>query len=224
MEKMCINEQMDKLKEVIIHTLAENLVCLLHHGSRARGEARPDSDYDLILIVKKISRDIFKTLRDDLYDFPHFTFYLLSLHDLETMHKGQHLQFLHVIPLYGDFEIDLPTKEEVKRYIAHMRTADLHIFRHTLIHPHSPQGRAKLVYYGLKDLYIYLSYLVFCESDQLPLTRKDTIDYFTKKNKYELGVRLLRILDNFDKKKDDVAKDPDHYLLLPEEFFRKSVP
>jgi predicted nucleotidyltransferase len=35
-------------------TLGENLVSIILFGSRARGDARPDSDVDLLLIVKNI--------------------------------------------------------------------------------------------------------------------------------------------------------------------------
>jgi hypothetical protein len=63
--------------------------------------------------------------------------------------------------------------------------------------------------------------LAFSEEGKLPLTRKQTIAYFRKKKKHSLGIRLLRILDNWDSHKEDVANTPDPYLFLLEEFFRK---
>lgn len=46
--------------------LHDNLVSLILFGSRARGEARPDSDVDLLLVVKDLNRAS-QTL-DDLDD------------------------------------------------------------------------------------------------------------------------------------------------------------
>ena len=136
-------------------------------------------------------------------------------------HKTDFLEFLYAKPLYGSLEMKLPTKEEVTNYINHKRRDTLAIIRHTLILPHANERKAKLVYYSLKDAYICLSYLAFSERGKLPPTRKQTIAYFKHWKRYSLGIRLLEILDNWDSYKEDATKNPDFYLFLLEEFFRK---
>ncbi|MFB0543861.1 MAG: hypothetical protein ACETVR_03670, partial [Candidatus Bathyarchaeia archaeon] len=62
---MNINVFRDKL----VSTLSENLIYLVHTGSRVRGEARSDSDYDFTLIVSEIDKGVLDKIRDVLSDY-----------------------------------------------------------------------------------------------------------------------------------------------------------
>lgn len=212
---------LESFKLAVTKALRNNLVCLLHHGSRAKGEARLDSDYDSVIITKHVDKQVIKILKDTFSRYPQFSFYLLSLDDLETMPRGHFLEFLYAKPLYGSLEMKLPTKEEVINYINHKGRETLSIIRHTLILPHHNDRKAKLVYYSLKDAYICLSYLAFSESGKLPSTRKHTIAYFKQWKRESIEIRLLEILDNWNSYKEDVTRTPDSYLFLLEEFFGK---
>jgi hypothetical protein len=212
---------LQSFREDVLGALQSNLLCLLHHGSRAKGEARPDSDYDSVIVTKNISKEVITSLQTVFLKYPQFSLYLLSLDELKTMPRGQCLQFLYAKPLHGTLDVELPTKEETVNYIAHKRRDTLDTIRHMLTFPHPTERKTKLVYFSLKDAYICLSYLAFSEEGKLPLTRKQTIAYFKKKKKHRLGTRLLGILDDWDLHKEDVANTPDPYLYLLEEFFRK---
>ena len=131
--------------------------------------------------------------------------YLLSLDELNTMPRGHRLGYLYAKPLYGSLDLELPTKEETINYIAYKRKDSLDTIRHILTLPHPTERKAKLAHYSLKDAYI----------------ARATIAYFKKKKKHNLGIRLLKILDNWDSYKEEIAKAPDPYLFLLEEFFRK---
>jgi predicted nucleotidyltransferase len=212
---------LQNFREDVLEALKSNLICLLHHGSRAKGEARPNSDYDSVVITKKINKEVITSLQSVSLKYPEFSLYLLSFDELKTMPRGHCLEFLYAKPLYGSIDLELPTKEETVNYIAHKRRDTLDMIRHMLTLPHSTERKMRLVYYSLKDAYICLSYLAFSEEGKLPPTRKETITYLRKKKKQNLGIRLLRILDRWDSHKEDVANTPDAYLYLLEEFFRK---
>jgi len=211
-----------KFKNRAIAALGENLVCLLHHGSRAKGEAHPESDYDVIVIVKEIDESVLKAMQKLFERNPHFSSYVLSVRDLETMPKAHLLEFVYAKPLYGKFKVEPPTSEDVRQYLSFSRREELSMIRHFLLHPHPPERKAKYIYYGLKFVYVYLSFLVFIESAKLPPTRKETKAYFKQKRSSPLGVRLLQILDNWKVHRDKVAKDPDRYLFMLECFFRET--
>ncbi len=209
------------LKDDVLDALHSNLVCLLHHGSRAKGEATSDSDYDSVIITKKMNKEVITSLQRVFLKYPQFSLYLLSLDELNTMPRGHRLGYLYAKSLYGNLNLELPTKEETIEYIAYKRKDSLDTIRHMLTLPHPPERKAKLAHYSLKDAYICLSYLAFSEEGKLPQTRKQTLAYFKKKKRHSLGIRLLKILDNWDSHKEDVANSPDSYLYQLEEFFRK---
>ena len=62
------NQIQDKIK-TIIHTKDPDATAYLF-GSRARGDYRPDSDWDILILVdaKQVTDDIENKFRDDLYD------------------------------------------------------------------------------------------------------------------------------------------------------------
>jgi len=209
-----------KFRDDAATALGDNLICLLHHGSRAKCEAHVESDYDSIIIVKKVNRKTIKTVQNLLQNHPGFTAFLLSLRDIESLPKGHLLEFKYAKLLYGKLEVKIPTSEEVKQYLSHSRREELFSIRHWLTLPHPLERKARVAYYELKFLYVYLSYLAFIETGELPPTRKQTIAYFEHRKGHTLGVKLLRILDNWASYRDKVAKNPDHYLFMLERFFR----
>jgi len=221
---MRMEEILRKFRDDAISALGSNLICLLHHGSRAKCEAHAESDYDSIIVVKRVSEETIKSIQNLLHNHPRFTAYLLSLRDVESLPKGHLLEFVHAKPLYGKFKVDVPTAEEVRQYLSHSRREELTSIRHWLMLPHPPERKARMTYYELKFAYVYLSYLAFIESGKLPPTRKDTIAYFKRRRGYSLGVRLLQILDNWSNYKDDLASNPDRYLFMLEKFFRTARP
>jgi predicted nucleotidyltransferase len=219
---------MDKVlrefKKEALAALGDDLVCLLHHGSRAKGEAHAESDYDVIIVVKKTDTKVLSSLRKVIQRHANLSTYLLTLRDLQTLPKGHLLEFTHARPLYGTIRVDTPLPEDAEQYIGHMRRDELDSVRHYLLHPHPTERKVKRVYYGLKSTYIYLSFLAFSKSGKLPKTRKETIAYFRHMKPYRDGVRLLQLFDNWTIKEAAVTKDPDRYLLMLENFLKDVLP
>jgi len=215
---------LQKFRDDAKTALGSNLICLVHHGSRAKCEAHAESDYDSIIIVKKLNAKTIKTVQNLLQSNPGFTSYLLSLHDIKGLPKGHLLEFVYAKPLYGRLKVKTPTSEEVTQYLSHSRRDELFSIRHYLTLPHPSEKKARTAYYWLKFVYVYLSYLAFIETGKLPATRKQTIAYFENRKGYSKGVKLLRILDNWASYKGKVGKNPDHYLFMLEKFFRNASP
>jgi len=213
-----------KFKEEAIATLGENLICLMHHGSRAKGEAHPESDYDIVIAVKTINEATFDSIRNIVKPYPRLSTYLMSAQELRMLPRVHLLQLVHGRPLYGKINVEKPTQDEVKQFMGHIRHDELDRVRHYLLHPHSMEKKTKYVYYGLKSAYLYLSYLVFSESGELPKTRKKIIAHFRKLKTCKEGVRLLRILDRWNVHEARVAENPHRYMFLLEKFFRNAVP
>lgn len=219
-----MDEVLIKLKEDLVKTLGDNMVCLIHTGSRVRGEAIEESDYDVFLVVNWVDSSVIEKMRRVFSDYPDFSAYFVSEQEFKTLPRAQLLQLLYSKRLYGEIKYKLPTKEEVKHYITLMRREWSDRVRHYLVIPHSKEKMAKNVHFALKYAYLYLSYRMFLETGRLPRTRKETIAYLKERRSQDLGTRLIEIQDSWNLYKEDVARKPDYYLFLLEEFFRESRP
>jgi len=215
---------LEDVRNRIVESLSGNLVCLFLTGSRAKGEEREESDYDLALIVSKADEETLRTLRDVFLDHKGFSVYLLDEDDLRTLPKAMFLQFVHSKKLYGDFDYPLPSAEDVTDYMDIVRRGWLDRIRHYLILPHPREKLASAVLPALKDVYLCLSYLTFTETGTLPKTRKDTIAFLKGEGGNPLHVNLMKTLENWDSKKDKIMEDPLPILLQIEAFFRMLSP
>jgi hypothetical protein len=65
---------------------------------------------------------------------------------------------------------------------------------------------------------------MFYETGALPKTRKEVIAYLREKENQKLGLKLIKIQDNMQLHMKDIARKPEHYLFLLEEFLRKACP
>jgi len=213
-----------KLKEDLVKTLGDNLTCLIHTGSRVRGEATEKSDYDVFLVVKTIDSSVIERMRRVFSDYPDFSAYFVSKQEFKTLPRAQLLQLQYSEKLHGEIKYKSPTKKEVRDYISLMRRDCLDRVRHYLVIPHQQERLVRIAHFTLKQACLYLSYEMFLETSRLPKTRKETITYFEERKSQELGIRLVRIQDNWNLHEEDVARNPESYLFLLEEFFRESLP
>lgn len=219
-----MGEILTRLTDDLLKALGENLTCLLQTGSRVRGEATEESDYDVFLVLKSIDSSVIEKTQKVFSDCPNLSAYTVSEHEFRTLPRAQLLQLLYSEKLYGDIEYELPTTGEVENYVGLRRREWLDRVRHYLIIPHSQDTLAKSVHLAMKYANLYLSYTVFLETGKLPKTRKQIIAYLGQRKKHSLGVQLLKILDDWDSCKTDVAREPKSYLFLLEKFFRECRP
>jgi len=57
-----------EIKQRLNETLGDNVERIILFGSRARGDAHKDSDYDVLLLVKKRSRELENQVNDIAYE------------------------------------------------------------------------------------------------------------------------------------------------------------
>jgi len=211
---------LEDVKNRIVESLGGDLVCLFLTGSRAKGEERKESDYDLALVVSEVDEEMLHTLRDVFLDHKGFSVYLLDEDDLRTLPKAMFLQFVHSEKLYGDFDFPLPSAEDVTDYMDIVRREWLDRIRHYLILPHPREKLASVALPALKVVYLCLSYLTFAETGALPKTRRDTMAYLEKMGGNPLHIALMKTLEDWDSRRDKIMEDPLPILLQIEAFFR----
>jgi predicted nucleotidyltransferase len=57
-----------EIKQRLNETLGDNVERIILFGSRARGDAHKDSDYDVLLLVKKRTKELEDQINDIAYD------------------------------------------------------------------------------------------------------------------------------------------------------------
>ncbi|MBI1886427.1 MAG: nucleotidyltransferase domain-containing protein, partial [Chloroflexi bacterium] len=94
-----VREVVDRLVE----RLGDDLKAVLWHGSWARGEARPDSDHDLIIILKRVDDGVLLKLRDVFFGRASWSTLIQSEDELRHYPLAGRIQFTHGLRLlYGE--------------------------------------------------------------------------------------------------------------------------
>ena len=106
-----------EVREVVdslIDTLGDDLRAVLWHGSWARGEAKPDSDHDLIVVLKRLDDDLLARMRKVFAGRKDWSTFVQTEEELRQYPEDGRLQFHYgLVPLYGDFEPPPVTKERL---------------------------------------------------------------------------------------------------------------
>jgi len=220
-----MNELLVNFKNDVLRTLGHDIVIFVyHHGSRATGEARKDSDYDTILVVKEIDEDILDQITQILARHSGFQAYLLSERDVKELNPAQRLEFLRGERLYGGVEIKAPLQEEVLGELKRNRLDCLHYLRHRITLPHDNEHKARFTYFLLKDAYQFLKLLSYYYDGVLVNTRKTLMPRIKNLSvNSSLAIEVLKILDSYHENKSDILKNPNKYLFKLEKFFRTSI-
>jgi predicted nucleotidyltransferase len=197
-----LEELLENFKNDIPKTLGhDNVTFIYHHGSRATGEARKDSDYDTILVVKEINEDMLDKIRQILARHSGFQTYLLSERDVKDSNPAQRLEFFSGKKLYGEIEVKAPLQEEVLGELKRIRLDCLQYLRHYITLPHDHEKKTRVTYSLLKDAYTFLKLLNYYDSGVLVNKRKMLMPRI--KNlpvNSSLAIEILKTLDSYDEK------------------------
>jgi predicted nucleotidyltransferase len=103
-----------EVADELVGALGDELRALLWHGSFARGEAKPDSDHDLIIVLKRIDDDLLLRLRDVFRGRANWSTFVQSEEEVRQFPPDGRVQFhFGLVPLYGDFELPPWTRENI---------------------------------------------------------------------------------------------------------------
>jgi len=214
-------------RDRLVSTLGENLACLIHMGSRVRGEARADSDFDFALVLSEIDKSVLDGIRDVISDLQleqsDISLYILDKQELDSPElPAEHLQFVYSEIIYGGCIIPKPSAEDIDTFVNMTRSEEKFAFRHYLIFPHNTKKLVRRIALSLKYAYFCLTYLVYKETGILPKTRIETINYLQKKDssKLLLPITILKILEDWSVQETLATKKPRKYLHMLEEFWR----
>jgi hypothetical protein len=176
-----------EVADAIISTLGEDLRALLWHGSFARGEPGPESDHDLIIILKRIDDGVLLRMQDVFRGRQNWSTFVQSEAELRQFPDAGRLQFhFGLVPLYGDFEPPPWTRENVLADLRRLASDISFQCRYRLLHKqpaNTPaegqfaafQGyrNARMLWYAAKMAVLALKARQLLSGRGYPATRAD---------------------------------------------------
>lgn len=198
----------------------KNLVFVIHHGSWATGEAKPESDVDFLVGLKKIERKDLIKLRKILKgkEFQEATVLLFSTLDMENyIPYGRHQFHYGAKLLYGECPLLRPTRSqeisEIKKHADEIGFWGRYLFTHQ--HPRDRLVRS--IYWRLKEVIICLKVYVSLKTGKYPVTRKELKENLNDSKDEE----LIRISEHWKKHKPRLIENPDPVLLKLADFSQR---
>jgi len=170
----------------LIATLGGDLRALLWHGSFARGEPGPESDHDMIIVLRRIDDDLLLRLRDVFRGRGNWSTFVQSEDELQQFPDAGRLQFhFGLVPLYGEFEPPPWTRENVLADLRRLASDISFQCRYRLLHK-EPQHAAdsalggyqrmrsaRILWYAAKMAVLALKARELLSSRAYPETRAD---------------------------------------------------
>lgn len=212
MTKTEVKRLLKKFVDVMKRTYGKNLVFIIHHGSWATGEAKPDSDIDNLVMLEKITKRELAKVRDILNrkEFEKFTVLLFSRLDLDNFIPFSRQQFHYGAKLlYGKCPLPEPTGEEM--LIELKKIADEVGFWSKYLYTHQRQAEniVRKMYWRFKEAIIGLKVYVHWKTGEFPVTRKRLKELLNDAKDKE----IVTIIENWEKNKDKYEKNPDPLLV-----------
>ena|GEM_PF-3414433 len=100
-----VHPEVREVADALVAALGDDLRAILWHGSWARGEAKPDSDHDLIIILKRVDDDILLRMQQVFHGRAEWSTFVQTEEELRQFPPDGRPQFhFGLVPLYGDFQ------------------------------------------------------------------------------------------------------------------------
>lgn len=172
------------VSNAIVAALGQDLSALLWHGSRARGEANEESDYDMIVIVRRKTDDTLERLGGVFAGRPAWSAYIKTEEELRQYPMTGRLQFHHgLVVLHGSFTPPPVTREGLLEDLRSTATNLSHEARYRIVHgaakrEAAPDRRAwaartaRWMYYQTKSAVMAMKVRELLASGRYPLTRE----------------------------------------------------
>ena len=201
-----------KFVSLMKKTYGKNLVFIIHHGSWATGEANPESDIDILVMLEKITKKELDKLRNilDQERFKKMTVLLFSKLDMNNFVPFKRHQFHYGAELlYGKCFLPQPTEEEMLIEIRKIADTVGYWSKFLFTHQKQAENIARKIYWRFREAIIALKVYIHWKTGEFPLTRKRLKELLNDPKDKE----IVEIMENWEKNKDKYEKNPDPLLI-----------
>ena len=224
-----------EVREVVdglIASLGDDLKAVLWHGSFARGEAKPDSDHDLIIVLKRIDDGVLLRAREVFSGRENWSTFVQSEEELRQYPADGRLQFhFGIVPLYGDIDPPPFTREQVINDLRVLARDIRFECRYRLLHKEPGYGldphyrnflrarNARMLGYAAKWAVLAMKARELLEGRTYPETREELRGRLSDAE--ELAV--VDVVERWSELKRQYEEDPTPLALQLDAFARKLV-
>jgi predicted nucleotidyltransferase len=177
-ENMHFPDVINRFKERLQQDCAEYLQAVYLSGSTARGDVHKVSDVDTVVVFKRINNQLLTNLKNLLVDFPNFSIYSLSIHDVSIYPEFRYYTLNYgTKKLFGDIEF-LPNhnSEYLRKAIINNIYTIKQISRHYRIQP----------YYGNRSVHLLILMFKLIDHGVLRLQQSIEKGEFPEKKEHVL--------------------------------------
>ena len=109
-----VTPEVSEVVDALVAALSDDLAAIYWHGSEARAEAKPDSDHDLIIVMKRLDDDLLLRTQGVFRGRENWSSFVQTEEELRQYPSAGRLQ-LHfgLVPLYGRIEPPLFSRENL---------------------------------------------------------------------------------------------------------------
>jgi predicted nucleotidyltransferase len=201
-------------------TYRDNLVFIIHHGSWATGEAKPESDVDTLVMLKKITKRELDKLRRVLSRerYRKMTVLLFSQLDMDNFIPFSRHQFHYGARLlYGECPLPQPTREEMVIEIKKIADEVGFWSKFLYTHLHLAENVARKMYWRFKEAIICLKVYVQWKTGEFPLTKTRLKELLIDPEDRE----IVTIIEDWDENRQKYEKDPNLLLIKGLDFSQR---
>ncbi len=193
--KINIEEWLNFAIEKLQKTFAHNLLFVGLQGSYNRGEATPESDIDLVVILEELSFEDLKQYQQIIDKMPNKEMacgFISGKKELQNWSKSDLFQFFYdTKPLVGNLEniIQSPTIEDIKKSIKTSSETLYHATAHSFVHSANYAEDLQNLY---KMTFFILQAKYFVETNTYIKTKNELVEYLQGLNKEILSICISR--------------------------------
>lgn len=187
-----VNEWVNDLAEKLKNVFAQRLLFVGLQGSYRRGEAKPTSDIDIVVILDKLSIDDLKAYKRIISSMPEkekACGFISGQKELKNWPKMDIFQFQHdTKPVFGTLNnlVPLIKKQDIKDYI---KTSSANLY-HMAVHSYLYDDNYDNFKAIKKSLLFLFQTIVYLDTGKYFATNKELVNILTKEQKEMLEVNI----------------------------------
>ena len=187
LDEAAVERWLSEFVSRMVDAFGTRLVCVLHHGSWARGEGGPESDIDTIVVLDRIEAedlDVYRGVVDAMPNAARWASGLLnSAAELQASPRAELVQYFYGRKvLHGSLDgiVECPTARDLLEDVRWKASANLLIARHYLLFPHELRDRAHRLHYPFKECFYALQAWMLARCGEFYARKDDLLAVLTE--------------------------------------------